>query len=335
MNKISIRLDEINHILVCRLRFMGDVILTTPVLHVLREHFPQSKITYLTESPYHTLLENHPDVDEILSYDLKNRWSQTKILSKLIKHKFDLVIDLFGNPRSALWSYLSGARYRIGGHFRGRSVFYTHKIRDDGKPKSAIAFHMGYLEPLHLSYRISAPFIVITDNEKKWARDYLQNKGYQLDRKMVVIHPGASWPAKKWLSSRFSILANRLVSEIGAQVFFDTSPGEQNLVRSVMEACSFSTMEPVVLTLRQLAAILYFADLLISNDCGVMHLAPAVGTKTIGIFGPSEPDVWFPYQLEKGHRYIYPEIECSHCHRDFCDMLKCMQAIQVEDVFLD
>ncbi len=333
MNKNPIRLDEINRILVCRLRFMGDVILTTPLLHVLREHFPQSKITYLTESPYHTLLENHPDVDEILTYDLMNRWSQITILSKLITYRFDLVIDLFGNPRSALWSYLSGASYRIGGHFRGRSVFYTHKIRDDGKPKSAVAFHLGYLEPLHLSYQISDPFIVITEHEKKWARDFLQNKGYRSDQKIVVIHPGAKWPAKQWIASRFALLASRLISEMGAQVFFDTSPGEENFVRSVMKACSFSKMEPQVLTLRQLAAVLSCTDLLISNDCGVMHLAPAVGTKTIGIFGPSEPAIWFPYQLEKGHHFIYPEIECSHCHRDFCDTLKCMQAIHVENVF--
>ncbi|MBN2030870.1 glycosyltransferase family 9 protein [bacterium] len=329
----SIPMSEIGRILIYRARFMGDVILTTPLLHVLRKHLPQSKITYLTESPYQTLLENHPDVDEILTYHLKNRWSQIKILSQLIHRRFDLVIDLFGNPRSALWTFLSGAPYRIGGHFRGRKIYYTHTIKDDGKPKSAVQFHLGYLQPLHLLYQVSDPFIVITENEKKEAGAYLQKKGYQFDQKIVVIHPGAKWPAKRWLASRFSALANRLVAETGVQIYFDTSPGEQNLVHSVIRDCISSYMEPEVLTLRQLAALLYHADLLISNDCGVMHLGPAVGTKTIGIFGPSEPAVWFPYTVEKGHRFIHHEIECSHCHRDFCDTLDCMNSIQVDDVF--
>lgn len=329
----SIRLSKINRILIYRARFMGDVILTTPLLHVLRKHFPQSKITYLAESPYQTLLENHPDVDEILTYHLKNQWSQIKILSQLIHRRFDLMIDLFGNPRSALWTFLSGAPYRIGGHFRGRRFFYTHTIKDDGIPKSAIQFHLGYLHPLHLSYHVSDPFVAITENEKRDAKAYLQKNGYQLDHKIVVIHPGAKWPAKRWLASRFSALASRLVAETGMQVYLDASPGEQSLVHSIIQDCTFPHIEPEVLTIRKLAAVLCHADLLVSNDCGAMHLGPAVGTKTIGIFGPTEPAVWFPYQIQKGHQYIDPEIECSHCHRHFCDQMDCMQKIQVDDVF--
>ncbi len=329
----SIPLSEINHVLIYRARFMGDVILTTPMLHVLREQIPRSRITYLTESPYHTLLENHPDVDEILTYDLKNQWSQIKILFKLMYRRFDLVIDLFGNPRSALWTFLSSAHYRIGGSFRVRRFFYTHTIKDDGKPKSAIQFHLGYLQPLRLTYQISDPFIVITENEKRDAKVYLQKKGYQIDKKIVLIHPGAKWPAKRWLTYRFSVLANRLVNEMGVQVYFDTSPGEENLVQSVIEGCTFPHVEPQVLSLRELAAVLCHADLLISNDCGAMHLGPAVGTKTIGLFGPTEPAVWFPYPIQKGHQYIDPEIECSHCHRHFCDKMDCMQKIKVDDVF--
>ena len=178
---------------------MGDVILTIPVCSGLRQSYPGARITYLAEAPYHTLLENHPDVDEVISLPRHGAQKQTLTYATLIRRNFDLAIDLFGNPRSALLTFLSGAAMRIGGDFRGRGIFYTHKIQDDGRPKTAIQFHLNYLKPLGIHPLPVDPFIVSTEAEKNWARDYLICKGYDLQRTLVGIHPGATWPAKMWL----------------------------------------------------------------------------------------------------------------------------------------
>ena len=325
--------DDIRHVLVSRLRFIGDVILTTPVLRALREKFPAARITYLAETPYHTLLENHPDVDVVLSLPPGDKRGQLQAILRLFKDRFDVAIDLFGNPRSTLLTFLSGGRYRIGGDYRGRRIFYTHRITDDGKPKSAVAFHLGYLRPLGISANPSDPYLVVTEEEKAWAKSYLDRKGYDGSKTIVGIHPGATWPAKRWLPERFAALANRLVSELGVWVFFTVGPDEEGLVQSVMKDFPFKSNTPEVFTLRQLAALLSQFDLLVANDCGPMHIAPAVGTKTVGIFGPGEPEVWFPYDSQKGHRYVHREMDCSRCRQDFCNKMDCMKAIRVEEVF--
>ncbi len=326
-------MNEKVKILVSRLRFMGDIILTTPVLNALRQKFPEAQITYLAEKPYASLLENHPDVDEIIALDRNSTSSQIKTIFSLLTRRFDIAIDLFGNPRSALLTFLSGAGMRIGGDFRGRRIFYTHKIHDDGMPKNAIQFHLNYLQPLIIPWRPFDPYIVVSKQEEKWAQDYLQRKGYNPQQRIVAIHPGATWPAKRWFPNRFAVLANRLVAQLDAQILFTMGPGEEELLQSVLKSCTFSVIEPSVLTIRQLAAVLKQVNVFVSNDCGPMHLAPAVGTKTVGIFGPGEPEIWFPYHREKGHRLVYREVACSRCHLDFCDKMDCMKAITVDMVY--
>ena len=177
------------------------------------------------------------------------------------------------------------------------------------------------------------PYLVVTPEEKQRAARFLADKGYDTHRPIIGIHPGASWPAKKWLPERFASLANRLVSELGAQVFFNMNPGDEETIGQVLPNCEFQVPDPEILPLRELAAVLSLCDLVVSNDCGSLHVAPAVGTRTIGIFGPGEPEIWFPYSREKGHRFIHHEIDCSRCHQDFCDKMDCMKAVQVEEVF--
>jgi len=312
---------------------VGDVVLTTPVLRALREGFPSARITYLAEKPYHSLLRNHPDVDEVLGFPLDDKRDHVRIFLRLLREHFDVAMDLFGNPRSALLTFFSRARIRIGGDYRGRRYFYTHSVKDDGTPKTAVAFHLEYLKPLGVAYVSSDPYIVVTEEEREWAREYLECRGYSKKQKMIGVHPGASWPATRWFPERFAALANELVSQLGVQIVFTMGPGEEMLVQSVIKDCKFSPTKPEVLSLRELAAVLSVFDLFVSNDCGSMHIAPAVGTKTVGIFGPGEPEIWFPYKSEKGHHYVHREMDCSRCRQDFCDRMDCMKAIRVEDVF--
>ena len=324
-------MDDMKNILVIRLRFMGDVILTIPLLTTLKDAYPNACITYLAETPFAVLLTHHPSVDNVLILDKTNRKQTAQLYKNILLTKFDVAIDLFGNPRSALLTWLSGAKTRIGGDFRGRRHFYTHPIKNDGTPKTAIDFHLSYLAPLGIPLKKHNPFIVISEEEKEWAKNYLYLKGYDLSKQIIGIHPGATWPAKKWFPERFVELANTLNSK-GFQILFTMGPGEESLVRDIINQCTFDSKGPKVLSLRQLAAVLQQLDVYVSNDCGPLHLAPAVGTKTVGIFGPGEPDIWFPYDSNLGHRLVFHELDCSRCHRDLCEKMDCMKAISVYEV---
>jgi lipopolysaccharide heptosyltransferase II len=327
------QLHNIENILVSRLRFMGDIILTTPLLNALKQAFPQARITYLAEKPYAPLLYNHPDIDQIISLDRTSLRAQLPALKELVHNHYDLAIDLFGNPRSAQLSFLSGAGMRIGGDFRGRKIFYTHKIKDDGQRKTAIEFHLQYLKPLHIAYQQIQPYLCVKEEEEKQARTYLREKSYDLDRPIIGIHPGATWPAKKWFADRFAELAKKITDELHAQVFFTVGPGETGLAESIIQSAALQAPEPEVLNVRQLMSIIKQFQVYVANDCGPMHIAPAVGTRVVGIFGPGEPDIWFPYSQQAGHQLVYRTVDCSCCHRDFCNDLFCMREISVNMAF--
>ena len=286
----------------------------------------------MAEWPYISLLENHPHVDQLITIQ-KKAYKQIATLYKMINSRFDVAIDLFGNPRSAMMTYLSGAHMRIGGDFRGRGLFYSHKIMNDNRPQTAVEFHLSYLKPLRIPIEKSIPKIVITSVEREWAENYLSEKGYHREKKIIGIHPGATWPAKMWFTKRFAELGNHLVQEDGFQVFYTIGPDDDSIFKEIMERSRFPVKKPKIMSLRKLAALISCFDLFISNDCGPMHLSPAVDTKTIGIFGPGEPEIWFPYEERRGHRIVHKEINCSRCHKDFCDTLECMKAISVDDVY--
>ncbi|HEX9934138.1 MAG TPA: glycosyltransferase family 9 protein, partial [bacterium] len=117
-----------------------------------------------------------------------------------------------------------------------------------------------------------------------------------------------------------------------ADILLTEGPGEAALVNAVQQKIGGPILRAGVLPLRFLAAVLSRCNAFVTNDCGPMHMAPAVGTPTIGIFGPGEPEIWFPYRPEKGHRFVHAEIGCSRCHRDQCQKLDCMEAVTVDMV---
>ena len=335
---------RIQCLLISRLRFMGDVILTTPLIRALKKGLPDVRLVYLTEPPFGQLLENNPYLDKIVLFDrvrldslpvLKSFREQVQFFSALRKLRCTAAVDLLGLPRTAFQLRLSGAPIRIGGNYRYRKHLYTHLFPVERMHwKTAIDFYLNVLKFFDLPDDGRQTKVFVTEKEKGWARAYLKMKGFDLSLPIVGLHPGGTWPAKLWPWERFAELAVRLTNELKVQVFLTGGPNDQEILKKVGEKLGDRAYRGEVLTLRQLAAVQSLFSVFVSNDCGPMHLAPAVGTPTIGIFGPGEPDIWFPYSEEKGHSFIYKHVSCSPCHYDFCptDHI-CMKAIEVEEVF--
>jgi len=321
---------------------MGDVILTTPLIRALHNAFPNAQITYLAETPYIFLLENHPLVHQLIPFDIKSyrklsQWRAIKeqflFIKKIRNEHFDLAFDLFGNPRSALQIWLSRARIRVGGDFSGRGKLYNVRVDYRNKQFNAIEFHLHALKTIGIEIIENPRTEIFTSpQEDEWAKNYLLSKGINLEEPIIGIHSAASWPAKKWLLERFTELVRRLTRELNFQVYLTQGPNEQNLIDEIKSQVTSNVFTGGVLTVRQLAAILKQFSLYVSNDCGPLHLSIAVGTRSIGIFGPSEPHIWFPYSRSDGHRYIHHPQSCWPCHKDFCETLDCMKAITVEEV---
>jgi lipopolysaccharide heptosyltransferase II len=331
-------------ILVTRLKFIGDVVLTTPLIRTLHETFPDAEISYLGERNAVSLLEHNPFLTDIIPVDFSTLTlpAQVSLYARLHSRGFDCVIDLFSNPRSALLAFATGAATRVGADRRGRGMLYTVRVTDDGKPKSAIDFHYQSLRAIGIEPRSFITEIYLTDGERQWAADYCASHGIAPEQKIVVLQCGGTWPAKLWDKDRFAALGVRCSSEPGCAVVLTGGGNDREVVSYVHERVPGS-IDAVGLTLRQLAALLSRASVMVSNDCGAMHIAVAVSTPTIGIFGPGEDDIWFPYTKQfygdgAPHRALRKDVPCHPCHLDLCTRtgqgyMECMRLLSVDDVF--
>ncbi len=338
-------MNKPNRILLSRIKFIGDVVLTTPIIRAVREKYPDAFIAYLGEKNAVSLLVHNPYLNEIIPYDFSKPsiLESAKVGFQLRKRKFDAVVDLFSNPRSALLMYASGAAVRIGKKVQGRGNLYTHRIEDDGKPKTAIDFHYQYVKPLGVEPTQFQTEIFVTDIEKREAKRFLawqfesdETYSQQSQQPLIGINPGTTWPSKVWLKENFAGLAFLLRKHLNAHVVLIQGPKDKQLCEDVAKESLANVSVLPVMQLRQLAAVLSQLNLYITNDNGTMHISIAVGTKTIGIFGPGEEDIWFPYSSP--HIALRKDVPCHPCHLDFCnragtEFMECMKLLSVDDVY--
>lgn len=322
------------------MKYIGDVVLTTPVIRAVRERFPDAYIAYMGDKRAVGLLEHNPHLNEIIPYDYTapSVLEQVRVALALRKRKFDVVVDLFSNPRSAVLMYASGARMRIGKDVKTRGGLYTHRISDDGKPKSAIAFHYQYVNPIGVEPTHWRTEVFLTDDERREARIYLKHSGVDLSRPVVAFHPGATWPNKMWPREYFADLIDMLRAKSVVEAILSPGPQDGGLLQFITSRCAAPVVALPVLPLRQLAAVLSHCAAFVSNDCGPMHVGVAVGTPTIGIFGPEPVDVWFPYPAEEGHTPVFKQLFCSPCRTTSCyrkgdERLECLTLLSVREVF--
>ncbi|MER3524186.1 MAG: hypothetical protein C4326_09000 [Ignavibacteria bacterium] len=334
-----------SRILLTRLKFIGDVVLTTPIIRSVRNAFPSAYIAYLGEKNAVSLLEHHPCLDEIIPFDMSRPTflEQPRVLWQLRQRRFDLAIDLFNNPRSALLVWASGASVRVGIARPGRGKLYTVQVHDDGKPKTAIAFHNQFLRAVGIEPTAARPELFLREEERRDARIYLQWLDYEhapldMSRPIVGIHPGATWPAKRWLPQRFGALADMLAAKLNAQIIITAGPNDDETVSAMLKHSFVNAKVVRNLPLRQLAAVIAQCSAYVANDNGTMHIAAAVGVPTVGIFGPGEDNIWFVYASAEGHTALRRDVPCHPCHLNVCnregdEYMACMKLLHVHDVF--
>lgn len=333
-------MQSINRILISRMKYIGDVVLTTPIIHAVREKYPAAHIAYLGDKKAVSLLENNPYLDEIIAYDFKRPdiLEQSRIILALRKRKFDVFVDLYSNPRTAMLAWASGAWMRIGKDVRGRGKVYTHRISGYTPFTSAVECHYMYVKPLDVEAKYKKTEIFITEEEKREARIFLTHQGVDLTKPIVTLHPGATWVNKTWMKERFAELIDLMRAKLNVEILISPGPRDQNLLNYLTNNTMGKVFSLPILPLRQLAAMLSLSRVFVTNGTGPMHIGVAVGAKTIGIFGPDPVEAWFPYSAEDGHKAIFKKIECLPCHLSQCPregdgFIECMKLITVKDIF--
>ena len=313
-------------ILVIKLRATGDVVLATPVIENLKRRYPRARLSFLTEEASADVLRWHPMLDELIVLPLR-RWGSQGILGtwreqarfyrNLRRKRFDLAIDLFGNPRSALLTWLSGAAES--GGFRlpaapPRLHHGGHALQS--RPQHEVLFHLEALEALDIPVAADRPRVAIpgTADRKagEWLREHVTGA-----RAVIALNPGGGWAIKRWPPEFFGRLADALIDEYGVAALILWGPGEEELVARVTGAMRNRPLVLPVATLAELGAFLKRCGLLVSNDSAPMHMAAAMNVPTVGIFGPTDPRAQGPWG--DGHGVVRKEsVDCLGCNRIKC-----------------
>ncbi|HQL91556.1 MAG TPA: glycosyltransferase family 9 protein [Syntrophales bacterium] len=334
------------NILIVKLSAIGDVIHTLPSLAALRRCYPQAHISWVVEEAAADLLSDHPMLDRVL-VSRRKRWVRDlrecrsrasalreirEFLRAMRDRPYDLVIDFHGLFKSAVLVLLSGGKRRLGYDSlqEGSCLVLNERIPED-MTKHAVDRYLDL--PRHLGCTTQKPEFPIALQEAHFERAAKLLSAFAVDTSggFVAVSPVAYWETKLWDEAKFAAVCDRIVHELGLPVVFtgESPEGPIERIRALMQAPSASVAGQT--SLRELAALYRKASVLLTTDSGPMHLAAAVGTPVVALFGPTSPDRTGPYG--EGHVVIRRDLDCSPCFRKACKTRECMQAIGVDEVF--
>ena len=300
-----------DRILISRTDGIGDLLLTTPLIHSLKTSYPGAKITVLVSKYANDLLLNNPDVDSTIIYDKKERKTA---LPAIKSGEFDAVVAAYPRPELAWLFFRAGIPQRYGTASRWYSIFYNRPVRMSRKKSERSEADYNIMAAGKLLDLVTADreYYYITEDEKKKGLEYLEKKG--LKPGFIILHPGSKGSAWNLSEAAYAKLANELLKN-GYSVLLTGGNPEKCMLRRindyVTESGKLFIMEEE-LSLRELAAVIYHSAALISSSTGPMHIAAALGVRTLSFFPPDniaamKPRRWAP--LGNKQAIIQPAVD--------------------------
>lgn len=335
----SLKGIEFRNIIVRMPNWIGDMVMATPVLSDLRKAYPQARITAMCRVPVSDLLLADPEIDELFCFSKTSSFSRRSerknLIEKLRYGKYDLGVLLTHSLSSAWWFWQGKVKTRLGYNCNGRSLLLTHSIplpENVDRQHLVITYKM-LLEILGIPISDTAPRLYLSEQEVDEARQLLKQHGVTGGSKVVGINPGATYgSAKCWLPERFREVAVRLLDDPQIVIVFFGDQVTASLAKEICQGLSSRIVNLAGLTsLRELAALISLCDVLLTNDSGPMHIADALGTKILSLFGSTSEIVTGPYRTGK---VIHKHVECSPCYQRTCPIdFRCMKRISAEEVY--
>jgi heptosyltransferase III len=341
---------NVRKILVIKLRHIGDVLLTVPVFRALRETFPDAHISALINSGTEEVLSGNPLIDDIIVFnrEIKSKnimgkaASEISFLSGIRSKGFDMTVDLTSGDRAALISYMSGARYRLAydpkdAGFPGKKLLYTHIAPKGYSPPHMVVQNLDLLRRFSINTgNLAVDFFIPRDAEEYVDRIFHEHSICGSDT-VVHIHPTSRWLFKCWNDEYMAEVINWLAGK-GMKVIITSSPDEKEIQRTRKIIGRIDDMTNVIdlsgrTNIKQLAAISARSKLFIGVDSAPMHIAAAVRTPVIALFGPTSEKHWGPWG--SGHIVLKKSFSCNscdYCHKAGLEVRRCLNAITPAEV---
>ena len=344
----------VRRVLVTKLRHHGDVLLASPVFTVLKKALPAAEVDALVYRETAPMLEGHPAISRLHVIDrdwkrsgvIAQARAEAGLLRTLASRRYDLLVHLTEHPRGAWLTRLLRPRYAVarelpGAHWLWRTSFSHYYRLPRAKPRHTVECNLDALRRLGLQPESSDRRLVLLPAAADGARAaaLIEQHGLQAGR-FIQLHPASRWLFKSWTPAQYGALIERLVAD-GGRVAITGAPDERE--RRLVDAILASLAAPVrasvadltgAMSLRELAAFTSRARLFVGVDSAPMHIAAAVATPVVALFGPSGEAEWGPWQVP--HRIVASaEHPCRPCGNDGCGggkVSECLTTLPVERV---
>lgn len=363
-----------NHILIVKLSSLGDVIHTLPAAQALKRRFPESRITWAVERAHSGVLRGLPFIDEVIEWDRRTWRTLSDFLGRLRKRNWDLAIDFQGLFRSGFTAWAARAKRRLGfaplrecAHW-----FYNERVPTPRVPLHAVEKYLKLIEPLGASYpglplrrgylqhgtsanpqaavrsdvRDQAPYVpsgpemfplLTADADREDVDNWLAARDFDPSReRLVVLNPHCRKEANTWPAERFAALADRLLGEPETRVAVSGGP----IAKELCDVIAAKHGDRVwradgAFSLLGSAELIRRASAFVTGDTGPMHIAAAVGTSIVALFGPADPLRTGPYAADAV--VLTKRLPCAPCFAKQCPLTatpkKCLTDIGVDEVF--
>jgi len=290
--------ESVESILVIRLYFIGDVLLSTPVFEALGRRFPDARLTVLVKRRCMDILAGNPYVDDVIVYDAVDHYHSPlwiwRLARELRGRRFSLSVDLTGDSRSSWMVLAADPAFRVGVNHAGMGF-----LLDSRTPYRATGHVVDHLvssvEVLGATTDNASPRLYLNDDERFLAAALLDEVGIGPGERFLAVAPGGNLPLKRWAPTRFGSLARLVRERFGMPTAVLGSESDVAMARTVVESSGGAAVSLAGRTsIRMAGAVSAAAAVFVGNDSGPMHVAAAVGTPVVGLFGPTRPELYAP-----------------------------------------
>ncbi len=326
-------------ILLINIKYLGDLIVSTPGIRALRKHEPNAQIVFLLRKGYEEVLAYNPNVDKIISFDAGMKGNSgfnkiiegIKFIKKIRNEKFNVVISMHPGDRTAFWAWFSGAKIRIAPLKQSFSFLFNRKVKVDEDSISYLDYYNKIIEEYTGSIESTQTDFFTSIDDEQWANQFFNENGITENNKIIAIHPGASEPTKIWPADNFIELINKLEKNKNVRIVLVEGPQDKFICENINskftgnEVVNFSSTN-----ISKTCALLKRCNLLITHDTGTRHLAVAVKTPVLALVPEDNLSFWNfyhdvnSYNLITGKRFV---VEKNSKRTGF------LNGISVDDVY--
>ncbi|MBI4383679.1 MAG: hypothetical protein HY579_06555 [Nitrospinae bacterium] len=318
------RIGPLRSVLVVKLRDIGDNILSVPLLKSVKQNLPGVSVSVLAYSYSQAVFENNPHVDKVFGISKNPDAGEIdRMAGTLSARGFDVVMNLHAGGLSAKLVKKIKSPCRINNHYVGRNRHNDVLAEESDYYRSAIERDLDCLRSLGFNPAPSRPELFLTDSEIQWAREHLVRHGFDLDKKIVAVHPTASAEVREWGMERFGQLIERIKTR-HPQVLVICSESEYPRVRPLTRNDPRLAVFHQI-SVRQMMAVVRECDLAIDNDSAISHIATAFGVPALVFFSQAIRQIFRPYdETRDRHKVLYRDVPCRECKLSHCDHKTCL-----------